>query len=324
MARGPLYSFSEDRILLDRSDLTLKQMGVLIGRTEISVKNRRVRLIAAGLDDPRYRDYTDEEATFVMQHPEMNLADIGVQLRRSKSSIATLRHMLIRAGHIAKRTTRTRRVAPDPVQWTILNAPASESNRDVAARLGIKPGVVQEVRAHGWSCRIFIVPCAECGTLVTKRSLPPRVICAACHSAIRARINRTSRVKATTVPPVPPVERPWTDDEDVRLREAYRTMSANRIAAEFGRSANGIYKRALRLGLTRAADPERDYAIDQAHQMATERHAGHHFARWTDADDAYLIAHADAPDHEIAAHLGRTLWAVRSRTGKLRATGRVP
>lgn len=184
MARGPLYSFVEDQILLKCDTLTLKQIGDLIGRTEISVKNRRVRLIAAGLDDPRYTEFTDEEARFITEHPDMRILETAARLGRSRQAIAELRHRLIESGQIPKR-------------------------------------------------------------------MNPR--------------------------------------------------GPRRLPA------------ATSLVLT----------SDHAHQATTAQNAGRRSRRWTDDDDAYLIAHADDPDHEIAVYLGRTLWAVRTRTGNLRKDGRI-
>jgi hypothetical protein len=43
---------------------------------------------------------------------------------------------------------------------------------------------------------------------------------------------------------------------------------------------------------------------------------------WTAEDDAYLLAHQDAPMRVVAAHLGRTAGAVRHRRAELRREGR--
>jgi hypothetical protein len=62
-------------------------------------------------------------------------------------------------------------------------------------------------------------------------------------------------------------------------------------------------------------------ASDEAHQQRTRDAAVQHGMRWTEAEVAYLIAHAADPEHRLATALGRSLYAVRTRMGILRERG---
>ena len=65
-------------------------------------------------------------------------------------------------------------------------------------------------------------------------------------------------------------------------------------------------------------------AFEDEHQEATKATATQRHARWSEAEDAVLIARHDAPAYVLATELGRTLLGVYRRRTRLRARGVLP
>jgi len=66
---------------------------------------------------------------------------------------------------------------------------------------------------------------------------------------------------------------------------------------------------------------DRAHEHDANHQEASRTAAVQHMARWTADEEAVLIKRMGEPVHLLARDLGRTLYAVRARLGKLRERG---
>jgi hypothetical protein len=64
--------------------------------------------------------------------------------------------------------------------------------------------------------------------------------------------------------------------------------------------------------------------FEEEHQEATRATARQRHARWSEADDAVLIARTDTPAPVLAAELGRTLLAIYRRRDRLRERGLLP
>jgi len=65
-------------------------------------------------------------------------------------------------------------------------------------------------------------------------------------------------------------------------------------------------------------------AFEDEYQEATKATARQRHARWTDADDAVLIARTDTPAPVLAAELGRTLYGVYRHRDRLRERELLP
>ncbi len=64
--------------------------------------------------------------------------------------------------------------------------------------------------------------------------------------------------------------------------------------------------------------------FNAVHQEATQATATQRQARWSEEEDAILVARADVPAPILAAELGRTLFGVYRRRDRLRARGLLP
>lgn len=148
-------------------------------------------------------------------------------------------------------------------------------------------------RAGGWCTPLKLPPCTECGEVVV--GPPKRVRHPACEQAYKAR---------------------WVRDRRAKLREtrAPEAVEAARLANL--RNSSRYYH---------ALPPER-----QAELLADWRARGAREYRetlasadrkqevWTEDEDAHILATMDSSGREVGLTLGRTLWAVYKRRGKLR------
>jgi hypothetical protein len=97
-----------------------------------------------------------------------------------------------------------------------------------------------------------------------------------------------------------PTSRPWTAEEDEKLRTIYHTMSRAEVARELDRTVVAVAFRATELGITRKYRPRGD------------------IRRWTEEEDALIRQlYGTMPAAEIATHLNRTVPAVVQRIGTL-------
>lgn len=102
--------------------------------------------------------------------------------------------------------------------------------------------------------------------------------------------------------------RPWTDEEDELLIELWNQgMTTERIAEEVGRTKNGVVQRAVFL--------KRIHLI--GHKPNREP--------WTKKDDYRLVRmkKAGKSGKEIAERLGRSVYAVRTKSMELRKKGKL-
>src|SRR5919108_3970515 len=196
-----------------------------------------------------------------------------------------------RAARVAERRRR------DPEMAADFRRQSAEARRSGRPRMA---------RAGGWYCPLVPTPCTECGQPLLGPAFPRRSAHGGCLSARRARYFRERRA-GLRGNPTPSVR-------STRYVAAWRRRHPDRD--RLLRERDKARRRELRPTLppeVREGTLERAHAYDREAYAATLEAATTLGQRWTEDDDAYVLANLSAPAAEVAAALGRTLWAVRGR-----------
>lgn len=108
----------------------------------------------------------------------------------------------------------------------------------------------------------------------------------------------------------PNAGKPWSEEEDEKLRDETDGTAVSALAQELGRSEGAITSRQLKLGLVRFEPKYRDDSQDGKYPR--------HGRPWTvEEDDRLRTFHEDGSDLEsLCAALGRNPGAIRSRLRK--------
>ncbi len=117
--------------------------------------------------------------------------------------------------------------------------------------------------------------------------------------------------------------KPFTRQGASRLRLAYYPV-CRPLAHRMNRRVPDRRRREALPVEERRVHLARANAFNAEHQAATKARATQHQARWTEAEDAVLIARQHEPAHVLAYELRRSLSSVRHRRGRLRAKGLLP
>ena len=172
----------------------------------------------------------------------------------------------------------------DDQLWAIICADPSVSNRQLAETLGANVGTVTHARRR-----------------LRRHGWTCRVTYRPCQHCGRL------------------VTRPITG----RGRRVYHP-ACTPAATQTRRQAGNRRRWAARHVEERRDELARAHAYLAEHQVATQATATQWHARWTEAEDAVLIARHDEPAPVLAAALGRTLHGVYRRRDRLRARGLLP
>lgn len=182
----------------------------------------------------------------------------------------------------------------------------------LAARLGINPaGVEWNLRRMrkrgGWYTPLLLVPCVECG--LTLAGPPGASSHRTCTSRVApARRRRERRASGETPPGAStPYVRRWRQarpDAAAVLREREKAVAREQYHALPGSAQAAIVEKAHEHD--RTAYP---ITLDAAWRRGDD---------WTEDEDRYVLEHPKMPARDVGLHLGRTLWAVRSRRVLLR------
>src|SRR5579871_5935179 len=160
--------------------------------------------------------------------------------------------------------------------------------RTVGASSWAVTEAVRRFRLHGWICRVELRACADCGAPLTVDPAHPRVVCPTCRRTrivLKARADRAAGRASTSTPYV----------------KAYWATHPEKLAARQEQNKAQLRARWPELPAERRATIlEQAHAADQRAYVHTLDGATARGQRWTDADDAYVLAHRADSAREVA------------------------
>lgn len=164
----------------------------------------------------------------------------------------------------------------------------------------------QRLAREGWVCRLVWTTCAVCGRpLATKAGAGHRTTHPGCVRERQAQLQRQYRV-ARPGQSTPYVRR-------YRAEHPERTREAGARSRDREREKRRDWPAERWEPLT-----QKLHESDQESYAVTLPLANASGAVWSAEEDRYVWEHLSVPARDVALHLGRTLWAVRSRRLRLR------
>lgn len=201
-------------------------------------------------------------------------------------------------------------------------APATERTVALAARIGGNLSAVgaQRRRMHrvgGWHCPLTIATCTECRQPVLTDAANARTAHKR-REPDRERRKSAERRAAGTMPSSTPYVAAW---------RGQRPDAAHALRVKERRRRRERERDPRAAGAPPRDDESRLAALDeqQRDEQAVSRDAAtSHYAPWTSDDDDILRKTLHLPLRDVAARIGRTLYAVKSRRHWLREHAAAP
>ena len=310
-AKLPTYvTRDQARAIINAAETTAHRRYNRPGQPPMDARARAARVAERRRRDPEMAADFRRQSAEARRSGRPRMAEAAYRAR-----LRALRELGVRRMRDLRRPGRLKRRLADPALAYValhLDQPAAQLACDLRLPYFTVAKAKQRlVRAGGWYCPLVPTTCTECGQPLLGPAFPRRSAHVGCLSARRARYFRERRagLRGNPTPSVrstryvaawrrrhPDRDRLLRERDKARRRELWPTLPPE----------------------VREGTLERAHAYDREAYAATLEAATTLGQRWTEDDDAHVLANLSAPAAEVAAALGRTLWAVRGRRVTLR------